>query len=68
MSISDKHNYKAFSATPPASLLHCIGNISSHSSGKWRDCLTIASLSFTNDAQHFTFVQYLFTDISLATA
>ena len=63
MSINNKHNYKTFSKSPPASLLHCIGNILilSHSSGKWRDSLTMAALSFT-------FVQYLVTNISLATA
>ena len=69
MSASNKHSYKAFSKSPPASLLHGIGNILSHSSGKWRNSLTMASLSFTNGyAQHFTFVQYLFINISLATA
>ena len=61
MLISNKHNYKTFSKSPPASLIYCIGNILSHSSGKWCDSLTIAALSFT-------FVQYLFTDISLATS
>ena len=58
MSISDKHNHKTFSKSPNASLLHCIGNILSHSSGKWRDSLTMAALSFT-------FVQYLFTNYQL---
>ena len=29
-------------------LLHCIGNILSHSSGKCRDALTMAALSFTS--------------------
>ena len=48
MSISNKHNNKTFSKCPPASLLHCIGNILSHSSGKWSDSLTMAALSFTN--------------------
>ena len=61
MSVSNKHSYKTFSKSPPAFLLLCIGNILSHSSGKWRDSLTMAALSFT-------FVQYLFTNISLATA
>ena len=60
MSLSNKHNYKTFSKSPPASLLRCIKYISSHSSGKWRDSLTMAALSFN-------FVQYLFTNISLAT-
>ena len=60
ISISNKHNYKTFSKSPPASLIYCMGNILSHSSGKWRDSLRMAALSFT-------FVQYLFTNISLAT-
>ena len=60
MSISNKHNYKTFSKGPPAPLLHCIRNILSDSSGKWRDSLTMSALSFT-------FVQYLFTNISLPT-
>ena len=47
-SISNKHNHKTLSESPTASLLHCIGNIFSHSSGKWRDSLTMAALSFTN--------------------
>ena len=50
MSISNKHNYKAFSKSRPASLIHCIGDISSHSSGKWR---TMAALSFTNGCSEF---------------
>ena len=53
MSISNKHNYKTFSKSPPASLLHCIGNILSHSSGKWRDSLIMAALSFTNGCSEF---------------
>ena len=52
MSISNKHNYKTFSKSP-ASLLHCIGNILSHSSRKWRDSLTMAALSFTNGCSEF---------------
>ena len=47
MSISNKHNYKTFSEGPAASLLQCIGNILSHSSGKWRDSLTMVALSST---------------------
>ena len=47
MSISCKHNYKTFSEGPPASLLHFIGNVLSHSSGKLHDYLTMAALSFT---------------------
>ena len=46
-STSDKHNYKTFSKSPPASLLHCIENILNLSSGKCRDSLTMAALSFT---------------------
>ena len=61
MSVSNKRNYKTFSESPPASLIHCIGNILSHSSGKWRDSLTMDALSFT-------FVQYSFTNFSSATA
>ena len=62
VSLSNNYNYKTFSKSPPASLVHCIENILSHSSGKSRDSLTIANhLSFT-------FVQYLFTNISSATA
>ena len=59
MCISNKHNYKTFSESPTAYLLHCTGNILSYSSEKWRDFLTMAS---------FTFVQYLLSNISLATA
>ena len=46
MSFSDKHNQKTFSKSPPASLVHCIGNIFNYSSGKWLDSLTIAALKF----------------------
>ena len=67
MSISNKHNYKTFSKSPPASLLHCIRNFLSHSSGKWHDSLTMAALSFISGCSEFHLVQYLFTDISLAT-
>ena len=55
MSISNKHNCKTFSESPPASLIHCTGNILSHSSGKWRDSLTMAALSFTNGCSQFHF-------------
>ena len=48
MSISNKHNYETFSKRPPASLIHCIENVLSHSSGRWHDSLTMAALSFTN--------------------
>ena len=53
MSFSNKHNYKAFSKSRPASLIHCIGDILSHSSGKWRDSLTMAALSCTNGCSEF---------------
>ena len=65
-SISNKHNYKTFSKSPPASLLHiCVENILNHSSGKCCDSLTIAALSFIKSTG---FVQYLFANISIATA
>ena len=53
MSISNKHNYKTFSKSPIATLLHCIGNVLSHSSGKWRESLTTAALSFINGCSEF---------------
>ena len=53
MSINNKYNYKTFSKSPHASLLHCIGNILSHLSGKWRDSLTMAALRFTNGGSEF---------------
>ena len=53
MSISNKQNYKTFSKSPPASLIHCIGNILSHSSGKWRDSLTMVVLSLINGCSEF---------------
>ena len=65
MSLGNKHNYKTFPKSPPASLLHCIGNILSRSSGKWRDSLTMVPLSFTSGCSKFHLVQYLFTNISL---
>ena len=52
-SISNEHNCKTFSKSPLASLLHCIGNILSHSSGKWRGSLTMAALIFTNGCSEF---------------
>ena len=55
-SVSNKnHNYKTFSKSPTASLLDIciIRNILSHSSGKWRDSLTMAALSFTNGCYEF---------------
>ena len=53
MSISYKNNHKTFSGSPSASLLHCIENILRHSSGKCRDSLTMATLSFTNGCPKF---------------
>ena len=53
MSISNKHNYKTFSESPPASLVRRIENILSHSSGKCHDSLTIADMSFTNGCSEF---------------
>ena len=47
MSINNDHNYNTFSKSPPASLVHCNGNVLSHSSEKCRDSLAIAALSFT---------------------
>ena len=68
MSISNKHNYKAFSKSPPASLTHCIGTRSVIRLGNgvilWQWLLWVLPV----DALSFTFVQYLFTDVSLATA
>ena len=53
MSTNNKHNNKTFSKSPPTSLLHCIGNILSYSSGKRPDSLTMADLSFTNGCSRF---------------
>ena len=53
MSVSNKHNHKTFSKSPPASLIHSIGNILSYSSGNWRDSLTMAALSLTNGCSEF---------------
>ena len=53
MSTSNKHSCKTFLESPTASLLHCIGNILSYSSGKWRDSLTMAGLRFTNACSGF---------------
>ena len=47
MSISDEHNQKTFTKSPPASLLHYIKNILNQSSGKCHDFLTMAALSVT---------------------
>ena len=51
--LSDKHNNKTFSESPPVSLIHCIKNILSYSSGKCRDSLTTADLSSTNGCSEF---------------
>ena len=51
-SISNKQPQN-FLKSPPVLLLHCIGNILSHSSGKWRDSLTMAALTFTNGCSEF---------------
>ena len=67
MVISNKHSYKTFSKKPPASLLNCIGNIR-HSSGKWRDSLTMAALSSTNGCSEFQLCTIFIYYISLATA
>ena len=45
MSLSDKHNYKAFTKSPPASLLHCIENILNHLCGKCHDSLADSGCS-----------------------
>ena len=49
MSISNKHNHKTFTKSPPASLLDCIENILNHSSGECRNSLlnSMAILSCT---------------------
>ena len=47
MSIYIKHNYKTVTTSSPPSLLHCMENILNSSSGKCRDSLTMAALSFT---------------------
>ena len=47
MSISDKHDFKTFTKSLPASLLHCIENILNHLSGKCRDFPTMAAPIFT---------------------
>ena len=46
MSISNKHKFKTFTNSSPASLLHCIENILNHSSGKCSDSLTMAAVSY----------------------
>ena len=64
MSIINKTiNYRTFSKSSPASLVHCIENVLSHSSEKCRDFLAIADLNSTRGCSDSTFVQYLFTNI-----
>ena len=46
MSISNKHNYKAFAKDPFISLFHCIENFLNHSFRKCSDSLIMAALSF----------------------
>ena len=53
MSISNKHKYRTFSKSPPASLSHYIKNVLSDSSGKCHDSLTMAALTFTNGCYEF---------------
>ena len=54
--LSNKHNYRTFSESSPASLkVHCIENILSHSSGKFRDSLTVDDLSSMNGCSEFHF-------------
>ena len=66
MSPSDKHSYKTFTKSPPASLSHCIENILNHLSGKCRDSLADSGCS---DFHQVNWPEYhLFTDVSLATA
>ena len=64
MSISNEHDHKTFSESPPASLLHCIGNILSHSSGKLCDSLTMSALSFTNGCSEFHLCAGIYSLIS----
>ena len=44
--VRKKHKFKSFTKSPPASLLHCIGNFLKHPSGKCHDSLTMGALSF----------------------
>ena len=62
MSRNNKHNYKTFAKSPPASLLHCIEKILNHSSGKCGDYLTMAALSFTRFASTIFIHQYLLSN------
>ena len=66
MFINSKHNYKTFTKSHPASLLHCIENILNQLSGKCRDSLADNGCS---EFHQVNWPEYhLFTDISLATA
>ena len=47
MSISNKHNCKTLTKSSPTSLSHFMKDVLNHSSGKCRDFLTRADLSFT---------------------
>ena len=53
MSIINKHNYKTFAKSSPASLVHCIENVLSHSAGKCRDSVAIVDLSSTSGCPEF---------------
>ena len=53
MPITNKQKYKTFSKRTPASLLHCIGNILSHSSGNWREFYNNGRSGFTNGCSEF---------------
>ena len=57
MSVSNKYNHTIFTAF----LLHCIENISNHSSGKCPDALAMAAMSVTKSADFGTIFidQYL---------
>ena len=59
MSVSNKHNYKTFTKSPPSSSLHCIENILNHSSGKCHDSLTMAALRFTKSTDLCTIFIHL---------
>ena len=64
MCINTKHNYKTFSKSPPASLVHSIENILGHSSGRCRDSLTISDLSSTNGCSEFRLCTIFIHNIS----
>ena len=59
MSASNKHNYKTFTESPPASILDCIENFLNHLSGKCRDSSTMTAQSFTKSTGLCTiFIHY----------